>query len=61
MIQLTNFYGNSSIYINPTAISSLVPLIGDSGTLITTNGHNSYTVKEDAPTINSMIIAYNRG
>lgn len=61
MIQLTNFYGGSSIYINPSAISSLVPLIGEIGTLINTQGHNTYTVKEDAPTINSMIISYNRG
>jgi len=61
MIQLTNLYGDNSIFINVNAIASFSSILGESGTLINTIGGNTYSVKEDAPTINSMIIAARRG
>lgn len=61
MIQLSNKYGDSYIYVNVDAITTLTPALGETGTIISTVGGNTYAVKEDAPSINSMIIAAQRG
>lgn len=61
MIQLRNLHGDSYIYINVDAIATLSPVIGEPGTVVSTVSGNVYSVMEDPPTINSMIISAKRG
>lgn len=61
MIQLTNFYHDSSIYVNPDAIASITDMAGTKGSIINTVSGNSISVKEEAHIISGMLIAAKRG
>ena len=61
MIQLTNLYNDSSIYVNPDAIVSINDLTGETGSNIATVSGNNIMVKEEAYIIKGMIISARKG